>query len=88
VALEEDSLAQLDRSKCGVLVGTAMGGMATFSTAVEDLTLKVCPRHPGFCRVGLSTKGAQWCQYGQGFQVHKNPFCMPYAITKHAGPRW
>ena len=36
-----DGLAQLDRMKCGVLIGTAMGGMHTFTTAVEDLTTKV-----------------------------------------------
>ena len=30
-------------AKCGILIGTAMGGMQTFSTAVEDLTVKVGP---------------------------------------------
>lgn len=44
VSLERESLEQLDRSKCGILIGTAMGGMATFSTAVEDLTQKVNDR--------------------------------------------
>ena len=41
VGLEKEDLEGLDRAKCGILVGTAMGGMQTFSTAVEDLTLKV-----------------------------------------------
>ena len=36
-----EELAQLDMAKCGILIGTAMGGMSTFSSAVEDLTLKV-----------------------------------------------
>ena len=40
VGLEEKDLDGLDRAKCGILIGTAMGGMQTFSTAVEDLTLK------------------------------------------------
>lgn len=35
--------AHLDPARCGILIGTAMGGMHTFSTAVEDLTLKVLP---------------------------------------------
>ena len=37
-----DDVQQLDSLRCGVLIGTAMGGMTTFTTAVEDLTLKVC----------------------------------------------
>ena len=34
--------SQLDPARCGILIGTAMGGMHTFSTAVEDLTQRVC----------------------------------------------
>ena len=41
MGLEKEELEGLDRAKCGILIGTAMGGMQTFSTAVEDLTLKV-----------------------------------------------
>ena len=41
VGLEREDLEALDRAKCGILIGTAMGGMQTFSQAVEDLTLKV-----------------------------------------------
>lgn len=36
--------SQLDPARCGILIGTAMGGMHTFSTAVEDLTQRVCAR--------------------------------------------
>ena len=39
-SLEPGSLDGLDLSKCGILIGTAMGGMQTFTSAVEDLTLK------------------------------------------------
>jgi 3-oxoacyl-[acyl-carrier-protein] synthase II len=31
-------LRDLDRTKCGILIGTAMGGMNTFATAIEALT--------------------------------------------------
>ena len=31
----------LDLARCGILVGTAMGGMQTFATACEDLHFKV-----------------------------------------------
>ena len=39
-SLEPGSLDGLDLSKCGILIDTAMGGMQTFTSAVEDLTLK------------------------------------------------
>ena len=38
---EKDALETMNVAKCGILIGTAMGGMQTFSTAVEDLTVKV-----------------------------------------------
>ena len=52
VGLGKEELEGLDRAKCGILIGTAMGGMQTFSTAVEDLTLKVhtCTLRPDLCR--------------------------------------
>ena len=31
----------LDLARCGILIGTAMGGMQTFATACEDLHFKV-----------------------------------------------
>ena len=34
-------LEALDLARCGILIGTAMGGMTTFAAAVSDLTLKV-----------------------------------------------
>lgn len=45
-SLEPGSFEGLDLAKCGILIGTAMGGMATFSNAVEDLTQKVSPNKP------------------------------------------
>jgi len=54
--------AHLDPARCGILIGTAMGGMHTFSTAVEDLTLKVLPGGDlrlrsllGSCRVSVAS---------------------------------
>ena len=38
---EKEALEAMNVAKCGILIGTAMGGMQTFSTAVEDLTVKV-----------------------------------------------
>lgn len=38
---EEGGLSELNLLRCGILIGTAMGGMQTFATAVEDLMSKV-----------------------------------------------
>ncbi|KAK9918996.1 hypothetical protein WJX75_008560 [Coccomyxa subellipsoidea] len=48
-SLEPGSFEGLDLAKCGILIGTAMGGMATFSNAVEDLTQKGFRRMNPFC---------------------------------------
>ena len=45
IGIEQEQLAELDLARCGILIGTAMGGMSTFSTAVEDLTQKVLGPH-------------------------------------------
>lgn len=42
----EGGLDKLDLLRCGILIGTAMGGMQTFAKAVEDLTTKVCALPP------------------------------------------
>lgn len=36
-----EAFQKLEKLKCGILIGTAMGGMQTFATAVEDLASKV-----------------------------------------------
>ncbi|KAL4457347.1 hypothetical protein ABPG75_012212 [Micractinium tetrahymenae] len=41
-------LQELNRARCGILVGTAMGGMQTFSTAVEALCTSYKKMNP-FC---------------------------------------
>ena len=44
IAVEKDHIAQeghVDQQRCGILIGSAMGGMATFAQGVEDLTLRV-----------------------------------------------
>jgi 3-oxoacyl-[acyl-carrier-protein] synthase II len=39
-SLTGDAFEKLDKSRCGVLVGSGMGGMATFSEGVETLVTK------------------------------------------------
>ena len=60
IGIEPEELQRLDRAKCGILIGTAMGGMSTFSSAVEDLTVKV--RHgrpePAAARIIVQGGGA------------------------------
>lgn len=42
-------IKELDRSKCGILVGTAMGGMNTFAVAVEALETSGYRKMNPFC---------------------------------------
>lgn len=46
---EEGDLGSLDRAKCGILIGTAMGGLSTFSTAAEALTTSGHRKMNPFC---------------------------------------
>lgn len=46
--LTEDVMKNLDKSRCGVLVGSAMGGMQIFSDAIEALRISYCKMDP-FC---------------------------------------
>ena len=41
VAIDKEHIDNVDKMRCGILVGTAMGGMATFAQAIEDLTQRV-----------------------------------------------
>eukprot|EP00983_Pelagomonas_calceolata_P090064 1157375-Pelagomonas_calceolata.AAC.11 len=34
---EQDTIKDLDKARCGILIGSAMGGMTSFSNAVEAL---------------------------------------------------
>lgn len=34
---EQDAIKNLDKGRCGILIGSAMGGMTSFSNAVEAL---------------------------------------------------
>lgn len=44
VAWADGGLEKLDRMRCGILLGSAMGGMKTFATAIETLHTQVRPR--------------------------------------------
>jgi len=45
----EQELAKLDKNRCGCIIGTAMGGMATFATACEVLAEKGPRKMNPFC---------------------------------------
>lgn len=46
LGVETLEMGQLDKARCGILIGSAMGGMNTFSTAIEALHKQVgCPVH-------------------------------------------
>ncbi|XP_010937286.1 3-oxoacyl-[acyl-carrier-protein] synthase II, chloroplastic isoform X2 [Elaeis guineensis] len=44
----EDVMSQLDKARCGVLIGSAMGGMTIFNDAVEALRISYKKMNP-FC---------------------------------------
>lgn len=52
IASEKEHIAQdhvVNPQHCGILIGSAMGGMATFAQGVEDLTLKSYKKMSPFC---------------------------------------
>ncbi|XP_019058109.1 PREDICTED: 3-oxoacyl-[acyl-carrier-protein] synthase II, chloroplastic [Tarenaya hassleriana] len=46
--ITEDVMAELDKAKCGVLIGSAMGGMKVFNDAIEALRISYRKMNP-FC---------------------------------------
>lgn len=46
--ITEDVMNELDRTKCGVLIGSAMGGMKVFNDAIEALRISYRKMNP-FC---------------------------------------
>ncbi|KAG1342586.1 3-oxoacyl-[acyl-carrier-protein] synthase II, chloroplastic [Cocos nucifera] len=44
----EDVMSQLDKARCGVLIGSAMGGMTVFNDAIEALRISYKKMNP-FC---------------------------------------
>lgn len=49
IAIEKEHIDNVDKMRAGILIGTAMGGMATFAQAIEDLTQKVYHTLPTLC---------------------------------------
>ncbi len=41
LGVETPEMGDLDKARCGILIGSAMGGMNTFSTAIEALHKQV-----------------------------------------------
>lgn len=65
---EGPELQELDRSKCGILIGTAMGGLQTFSTAVEALTTSGHRKMNPFCiPFAISNMGGAMLAIDLGF---------------------
>ena len=78
MALDKESLEGLDRTKCGILIGTAMGGMQTFATAVEDLTLKVF----------ILVLPVRMRLVPTRLLKHREPPASAAAVQRKIGPSW
>lgn len=69
LAPEGPEMKDLDRSRCGILIGSAMGGMTSFSNAVEALTTS--GEHHG-------VHGAQRLQYSAHVTImFASSVCLP-----------
>ena len=65
---EGGDLDSLDRTKCGILIGTAMGGLATFSTAAEALATTGHRKMNPFCiPFAISNMGGAMLAIDLGF---------------------
>lgn len=53
IGTEKEHIDNVDKMRCGILVGTAMGGMATFAQAIEDLTQRVSLSHSHLSQLWL-----------------------------------
>ena len=61
-------MEQLDRTKCGILIGTAMGGLKTFSTAAEALATSGHRKMNPFCiPFAISNMGGAMLAIDLGF---------------------
>lgn len=61
-------LKDMDRTRCGILIGTAMGGMSTFATAVEALEASGYRKMNPFCiPFAISNMGGAMLAMDVGF---------------------
>lgn len=67
--LDEEAIAKLDRKKCGVLVGSGMGGMSVFSEGIRTLLTKGVKRiTPFFVPYIITNMGGALLAIDLGFQ--------------------
>ena len=66
IAWDGGGLETLDRMRCGILVGTAMGGMHTFATAIEAMHTQASGLLAHRCRLAIATPAAHVAQPSSG----------------------
>ncbi|PRW57651.1 3-oxoacyl-[acyl-carrier] synthase chloroplastic isoform A [Chlorella sorokiniana] len=72
-------LQDLDRSRCGILIGTAMGGMDTFSNAVEALCTSFKKMNPFCIPFAIQNMGGAMLAMDLGFMGPNYPIATACA---------
>ncbi|PSC74659.1 3-oxoacyl-[acyl-carrier] synthase chloroplastic isoform B [Micractinium conductrix] len=80
---EGPELKDLDRQRCGVLVGTAMGGMQTFATAVEALQTGYKKMNPFCIPFAISNMGGAMLAMDIGFMGPNYPISTACATGNY-----
>lgn len=73
----------IDRSRCGILVGTAMGGMHTFATAVEALCTSYKKMNPFCIPFAISNMGGAMLAMDLGFMGPNYPISTACATGNY-----
>ncbi|KAI7838733.1 hypothetical protein COHA_007529 [Chlorella ohadii] len=87
---EGPELKDLDRSRCGILIGTAMGGMDTFATAVESLCTSFKKMNPFCIPFAIQNMGGAMLAMDLGFMGPNYPIATAcatgnFCIMRRAG---
>lgn len=76
---EGPELKDLDRSRCGILIGTAMGGMDTFADAVEALCTSFKKMNPFCIPFAIQNMGGAMLAMDLGFMGPNYPIATACA---------
>ncbi|KAI3425760.1 hypothetical protein D9Q98_007735 [Chlorella vulgaris] len=80
---EGPELQDLDRQRCGILIGTAMGGMQTFANAVESLQTSFKKMNPFCIPFAIQNMGGAMLAMDLGFMGPNYPIATACATGNY-----
>lgn len=80
---EGPEIKDLDRQRCGILIGTAMGGMQTFASAVEALCTSFKKMNPFCIPFAISNMGGAMLAMDIGFMGPNYPISTACATGNY-----